>query len=152
MDPKNMDVPLPQIFMNSKYRKTKTTVSIINYHFVFCSRYQRKIFLIKGVKERFKELIDEISKKLDIKILTIEYRESCVYLYINSSVDLSPSKLMYYIKNETSTKIRNEFIELSKIPSLWTRNYFVSTMDEISKDTIEKFIKLECEKRKSQQR
>ncbi|MGE8204765.1 IS200/IS605 family transposase, partial [Heyndrickxia sp. NPDC080065] len=28
-----------------KYRRTSTTVSLINYHFVFCPRYRRKIFL-----------------------------------------------------------------------------------------------------------
>src|SRR5690625_229953 len=27
------------------FRRTKTTVSPLNYHFVFCPRYRRKIFL-----------------------------------------------------------------------------------------------------------
>ena len=31
---------------NNKYKHTKTTVSLINYHFVFCPRYRRKIFNI----------------------------------------------------------------------------------------------------------
>lgn len=41
--------------MKNIYKHTKTTVSLINYHFVFCPRYRRKIFNIKGVEERFKE-------------------------------------------------------------------------------------------------
>ncbi|MBQ3962495.1 MAG: transposase, partial [Erysipelotrichaceae bacterium] len=40
--------------MNNDYRRTKTTVSLINYHFVFCPRYRRKIFNIPGVAESFK--------------------------------------------------------------------------------------------------
>ena len=32
--------------MENIYRRTQTTVSLINYHFVFCPRYRRKIFLI----------------------------------------------------------------------------------------------------------
>ncbi|MGH0674366.1 IS200/IS605 family transposase, partial [Bacillus pacificus] len=28
--------------MINDYRRTKTTVSLINYHFVFCPRYRRK--------------------------------------------------------------------------------------------------------------
>ncbi|PFM05730.1 IS200/IS605 family transposase, partial [Bacillus anthracis] len=28
--------------MMDDYRRTKTTVSLINYHFVFCPRYRRK--------------------------------------------------------------------------------------------------------------
>lgn len=31
--------------MENNYRRTHTTVSLINYHFVFCPRYRRKIFL-----------------------------------------------------------------------------------------------------------
>ncbi|MCB2351686.1 IS200/IS605 family transposase, partial [Clostridium estertheticum] len=38
--------------MENKYRTTKTTVSLINYHFIFCPRYRRKIFLIPNVEER----------------------------------------------------------------------------------------------------
>lgn len=41
--------------MENKYRRTKTTVSLINYHFVFCPRYRRKIFNIPGVEIRFKK-------------------------------------------------------------------------------------------------
>lgn len=41
--------------MKNNYRRTKTTVSLINYHFVFCPRYRRKIFDIDGVERRFKE-------------------------------------------------------------------------------------------------
>ena len=46
--------------MKSKYLYTKTTVSLIRYHFVFCPRYRRKIFLVDGVEERFKQLTREI--------------------------------------------------------------------------------------------
>ncbi len=43
--------------MENKYRKTQTNVSLINYHFVFCPRYKRKIFNIEGLEDRvFKEI------------------------------------------------------------------------------------------------
>ncbi|TPG87842.1 IS200/IS605 family transposase, partial [Brevibacillus laterosporus] len=29
--------------MGQEYRRTTTTVSLINYHFVFCPRYRRKV-------------------------------------------------------------------------------------------------------------
>ena len=35
--------------MKNEFKYTKTTVSLINYHFVFCPRYRRKIFNIPGV-------------------------------------------------------------------------------------------------------
>lgn len=57
--------------MESNYRKTKTTVSLINYHFVFCPRYRRKIFDIPNVETRFKEIVKEICGELEIEILAI---------------------------------------------------------------------------------
>ncbi|MGG4442566.1 IS200/IS605 family transposase, partial [Brevibacillus fortis] len=34
------------------YRRTTTTVSFITYHFVFCPRYRKKIFLQLDVEIR----------------------------------------------------------------------------------------------------
>ncbi|RQD68049.1 MAG: IS200/IS605 family transposase, partial [Tindallia sp. MSAO_Bac2] len=31
--------------MSQAYRRTQTTVSLINYHFVFCPRYRRKVLV-----------------------------------------------------------------------------------------------------------
>ena len=54
------------INMENKYRKTKTTASFINYHFVFCPRYRRKIFDIPNVGARFKEIVKAICAELEI--------------------------------------------------------------------------------------
>ena len=58
--------------MENNYRHTNTTVSLINYHFVFCPRYRRKIFLIPKVEQRFKELVKLKCKELEIEIIAIE--------------------------------------------------------------------------------
>ena len=53
--------------MENKYRRTQTTVSLINYHFVFCPRYRRKIFLIPNVEERFKHMVKFICEEIEIE-------------------------------------------------------------------------------------
>ena len=45
--------------MENDYRHTNTTVSLINYYFVFCPRYRRKIFLIPKIEQRFKTLVND---------------------------------------------------------------------------------------------
>ena len=60
------------------YRRTKTPVSLINYHFVFCPRYRRKIFLKLSLEERFKELIQEICDEQGFDILALETDEDHV--------------------------------------------------------------------------
>ena len=67
--------------MENNYKHTKTTVSLINYHFVFCPRYRRKIFLISNVEERFKELIKIKCKELNINIIAIECDKDHVHIF-----------------------------------------------------------------------
>lgn len=40
----------------------------------------------------------------------------------------------------TSRILREEFSELSKMPGLWTRSYFVSTAGNVSSETIKKYV------------
>jgi len=44
------------------------------------------------------------------------------------------------IKGRSSNILRREFHELLKLPSLWTRSYYVSTVGAVSKEAIEKYI------------
>ena len=128
------------IYMKNKYRHTNTTVSLINYHFVFCPRYRRKIFLIPNVEKRFKELVKIKCKELEIEIIAIECDKDHSHMFLNCLPTLSPSDIMQQIKGYTSKILREEFSELSKMPSLWTRSYFVSTVGNVCSETIKKYV------------
>ena len=47
---------------------------------------------------------------------------------------------MHRIKGYSSYVLRKEFPHLKKMPSMWTRSYFVSTAGNVSSSTIEKYI------------
>ncbi len=124
----------------SNYKRSKTTVSLINYHFVFCPRYRRKIFLISGVEDRFKCLAKEICESIDIDIIAIECDKDHAHMLLSCPPSLSPSDVMKHIKGRTSKALREEFVKLSKMPSLWTRSFFVSTVGEVDFDTVKEYI------------
>ena len=126
--------------MENNYKHTKTTVSLINYYFVFCPRYRRKIFLISNVEERFKELIKIKCKELNINIIAIECDKDHVHIFLNCLPTMSPSDIMKSLKGYTSKILRNEFNELSKMPSLWTRSFFVSTAGNVCSETIKQYV------------
>ena len=69
--------------MENQYKRTTTTVSFINYHFVFCPRFRRKIFDIPGVEERFKELVSFICEKNAIEILAMECHHDHAHLLLS---------------------------------------------------------------------
>ena len=126
--------------MENKYRRTKTTVSLINYHFVFCPRYRRKIFLIPNVEDRFKHMVKFVCNEMEIEIITIECDKDPTHMFLNCLPTLSPSDIMQKIKGVTSRVLRDEFPELKKMPSLWTRSYFVSTAGNVCSETIKKYV------------
>ena len=115
-------------------------VKVKPYHFVFCPRYRRKIFLIPKVEERFKELVKIKCKELEIEIIAIECDKDHSHMFLNCLPTLSPSDIMQQIKGYTSKILREEFSELSKMPSLWTRSYFVSTAGNVCSETIKKYV------------
>lgn len=126
--------------MENNYRHTNTTVSLINYHFVFCPRYRRKIFLIPNVEQRFKELVKIKCRELEIVIIAIECDRDHSHIFLNCLPTQSPSDIMQQIKGYTSKILRDEFSQLSKMSSLWTRSYFVSTAGNVSSETIKQYV------------
>lgn len=121
--------------MNIDYRRTATTVSKLNYHFVFCPRYRRKIFLIDGLEVRFKELMYQICEQNNIVILAMECHIDHCHVFVNMPPSMSPADFMRIMKANTTRILRKEFPAL-KQPTLWTRSYFVSTAGDVSSETI----------------
>ena len=126
--------------MENQYKRTATTVSFINYHLVFCPRYRRKIFNIPGVEDRFKELTRQECKRKDIDIIAMECHIDHVHMFVSVYPQQSIPDVVKQIKGATSHKLREEFSQLKKMPSLWTRSYFVSTADHVSSETIEWYV------------
>ena len=126
--------------MKNEYKHTKTTVSLINYNFVFCPRYRRKIFNIEGVEERFKELTISECKRVGIEILALECHVDHVHIFVSVLPTMGIPSIMQQIKGATSHRLREEFPQLKAMPSLWTRSYFVSTAANVSSETIKWYV------------
>lgn len=126
--------------MNNEYKHTKITVSLINYHFVFCPRYRRKIFYIDGVEQRFKELTIVVCNKHGIEILAMECHINHVHMFMSVLPTMSIPEIMKQIKGASSIQLRQEFPQLSAMPSLWTRSYFVSTAGNVSSETVKWYV------------
>ena len=113
---------------------------MIHYHFVFCPRYRRKIFTIDGVEDMFKQLTINECKKHNIEILAMECHIDHIHLFIKCLPSHSPQNVMKWIKGSTSKYLRDSFPQLLKMPSLWTRSYFVATAGNVSSKVIQNYV------------
>ncbi|MDR9858009.1 IS200/IS605 family transposase [Paenibacillus sp. VCA1] len=125
--------------MGQEYRRTAITVSLINYHFVFCPRYRRKV-LVNQVEIRFKELLAEICHQNNWIIVAMKVMPDHVHLFLNGLPTDSPSDVMAKVKGVTSRILRQEFEHLAHLPSLWTRSFFVSTAGNVSSETVKRYV------------
>ena len=126
--------------MKNEYKRTSTTVSMLNYHFVFCPRYRRKIFLIDGLEERFKESVLQICEQNQMEVLAMECHVDHVHLFLSALPKYSPADIMRIVKGNTSRVLLSEFSDILRSPTVWTRSYFVSTAGNVSSETIRRYV------------
>ena len=127
------------------YRRSRHAVYLCNYHFVWVPK-RRKPVLVGAIKGRFEELVKEIAEEYGWEILALETKPDHVHLFISVQPEWSPHRVLRRIKGRTSRILRREFPELLKLPSLWTRSYFVSTAGHVSSETIRKYIEEQSRK------
>jgi len=126
--------------MAQKYRHDHTSVSLLNYHFVWIVRRRKKI-LFSDLDERLKTLIDQAVKEIECETIALDTDRDHVHLFINAHPRLAPYQIIHKVKGYTSHYLRKEFPWLKqKLPSLWTRSYFVSTAGQVSGDTIRRYV------------
>ena len=92
------------------------------------------------VAERLEELIREKAGELGLEILELAIQPDHVHLFVSAPPDIAPNQIMFRIKGYTARVLREEFPRLRKLPSMWTRAYFVSTAGNVSSETIRKYI------------
>ena len=126
--------------MPKGYSSSETSVHFMGYHFVWCPKYRRKV-LQGNIAKRARELIREKADDIGCRVISLEVMPDHIHLFIEGNPTLTPNKIVGDIKGYSSHELRKEFSELrTRLPTLWTRSYFVSTHGHISDKTIEKYI------------
>ena len=123
-----------------KYKSNHNVVYSCKYHVAWCPKYRRKV-LVDGVDTRLKDLIGEICNESCIDIIEMEIMPDHVRLLMEVNPQLGIHKAVKLIKGRTSNILRQEFKWLrSRIPSLWTNSYFVSTVGNTPLSAIKQYI------------
>ena len=126
--------------MGTRWKQANTCVYNTSYHIVFCPKYRRKI-LVGEIEIRLKELIKAKCKELEIEVGSMEVMPDHVHLFLKAKPIFGPHYIVQQIKGYTSRILRKEKPVLKrKLPTLWTRSYYVESIGHISEDTVKKYI------------
>ena len=128
--------------MSEAYRKGSHTIYDIQYHFVWVTKYRFQV--LKGdVGLRAREVIRQICEARNITILSGHISKEHVHIHVSCPPELSPSKIVQYIKGRSSRIIQQEFSHIRKRywgQHFWARGYFCASIGKMTEKMITAYI------------
>lgn len=123
-----------------QYKSNHNIVYSCKYHIVWCPKYRRKV-LVDEVALRLKELISSMSMEFHVELIDLEVMPDHVHLLVDVDPQFGVHNFIKRIKGRTSRILRQEFPHLkSRLPTLWTNSYFVSTVGGAPLAIVKKYI------------
>jgi putative transposase len=123
-----------------KYKSNRNVVYSCKYHVIWCPKYRRDV-LLGAVEERLKVIIQDVCIEYDSEIIEMELMPDHVHLLVEVDPQFGIHKLVKNIKGRSSRFLRSEFRHLkSRLPTLWTNSYFVSTVGGAPIEIIKQYV------------
>jgi putative transposase len=93
--------------------------------------------LVDKIAERLVELLNQKAKELQVEIVEANIMSDYVYLFIRTKPIYAPQFVVGQLKGYTSRL----FASLrSRLPTLWTRSYYVDSVGKLNEYIIRKYI------------
>ncbi len=128
---------------DTRYRRIAGCVYSLKYHLVWCPKYRRKV-LVGEIAQALRSLLYQKAQELEVVIEALEIMPDHVHLFIESDPTEAPQRLANQFKGYTSRRLRQEFPQLrSRLPSLWSRSYYVGTIGHVSEDAVKQYIEMQ---------
>ena len=123
-----------------EYKSNHNIVYSCKYHVVWCPKYRRRV-LAGEVEERLKAILHEVADERQAEIIELEIMPDHVHLLVEVDPQFGIHRLIRLMKGRSSHHLRQEFPWLkSRLPTLWTNSYFVSTVGGAPLAVIKQYI------------
>jgi len=123
-------------------KKTNSAHYNINYHFVWCPKYRKKI-LTGEIAKSLKIIIETICMSKGWQILELQILPDHLHLFLSSPPYESPTGIIKVLKGTSAIQIFRQFKELRKglrKGHIWSPSYYVGTAGTVTEETIRKYI------------
>lgn len=122
----------------------RTSVTNMNYYLVFVTKYRKPIFTTFELKTKMKSILNSIANYKGVTIQSIDIMDDHVHLIITFPPKFSASDIVKSFKGSSAREwfktFPNDRKRLWK-GHLWSNTFFMSTIGNVDKDTIKKYIK-----------
>jgi putative transposase len=113
------------------YKHSNHSVGMANVHLIWIPK-RRKPILKGEIRLRLSEILDSVAADREWIIKAKEIASDHVHLMVEYDENTPIAEVIRAFKGRSSRLLRDEFPELKKLPSLWTRSYFYDTSGKVS--------------------
>jgi putative transposase len=125
------------------YRRTAHTRFDIKFHFVWITKYRKKL-LGGDVGHRLGKYVRDICSELEVEIIKGHVINKYDNMFMQCPPYISPSYLMQRVKGKTLRKLLQQFSHLNKAccgGHLWARGFFVPSSGNVTDEVIMEYIR-----------
>ena len=117
---------------------------LIKYHIILVCKY-RKQLLVGAVEYDMKKIMRHISEMSDFDIEVMETDKDHLHMMVRSEPKLSPLQIVRRLKQMSTSAVWKKYRDFLrhnfyKEHTFWTDGYFVSSIGNVSQETIKKHI------------
>ena len=130
--------------MAYKFDKNAHSVFALQYHFVQCIKYRRKVLDFPEIIEELKSRTHKIADSYGIEILSIETNLDHIHILFKTTPQTEIIKFINNWKSATSKALRNKFREQIKDKLwkdvFWSASYCLITTGQTTLEQVKKYI------------
>ncbi len=129
--------------MKYKLDKCSHSVYSLNYHFVQCVKYRKKVLDNEKIVDTLKTQINNISQNFEVDVLGIEPDQDHFHMLFKCKPTLDIPKYINTIKCITSREIQRNFPEIkTKLWKgvFWSPSYFLATSGQVTLDVLKSYV------------
>lgn len=113
-------------------------------HLIWCTKYRNQIFTTADLASKMKDLILKTASRNDIRIEKLEVMPDHVHAMISFRPSKSVSEVVKTLKGNTGHAFLRDHPEIREQKCwgghLWSSIYYIGTVGNMSKDTVERYI------------
>ena len=117
--------------------------TLIQYHIIWCPKFRYSV-LNATIKQDLTDIIQNICTKYHYEVKALEVMNDHIHLFISAPQTVAPCDIVRTLKSISAIELFKLYPNLKqfykKCGKLWSDGYFISTIGEISSQTIKHYI------------
>ena len=127
----------------NKYNRLNHCKYLLQYHIIWCPKFRFNV-LNGRIELELKEILRNIGENYGYEIKEIEIMPDHIHLFISTKPTVAPTDVVRTLKSISARELFKRFPKLkafyNRSGSLWSKGYFVSSVGNVSEETVRKYI------------